>query len=112
MYLLKIGRRQTLTDPDKILQAYVGRTQISCVKILVPLAKGAQNGGRKCVFLLRYSELAFLFKGQIGMKLNLNRRILKLFPQGGDFAPKLPFSGCFDGSPCDRATGQGLRFST
>jgi len=34
-------------DPDKILQAYVGRTQISRVKILVPWAKGAQNGGEK-----------------------------------------------------------------
>jgi len=34
MYLFKIGfrelLRQTATDPDKILQVYVGRTQISC----------------------------------------------------------------------------------
>jgi len=34
MYLLKIGFSQitpaTATDPDKILQVYVGRTQISC----------------------------------------------------------------------------------
>ena len=44
--------------------------------------------------------------------LNLNRRILKIFPHGGDFAPKSPFYGCFDGSPCDRPTSQGLRFST
>jgi len=39
-------------DPDKILQAYVGRTQISRVNILAPCAKGAQNGGEKVhVFL-------------------------------------------------------------
>jgi len=34
-------------DPDKILQHIVGRTQISCAKILEPWAKGAQNGGEK-----------------------------------------------------------------
>jgi len=34
-------------DPDKVLQAYVGRTQISCAKILEPWAKDAQNGGEK-----------------------------------------------------------------
>jgi len=39
-------------DPDKILQAYVGRTQISRVKMLAPWAKGVQNGGQKVhVFL-------------------------------------------------------------
>ena len=37
--------RQTLTDPDKILHAYVGRTQISRVKTWALCAKGAQNGG-------------------------------------------------------------------
>jgi len=30
-----------------IVQPYVGRTQISRVKILAPWAKGAQNGGEK-----------------------------------------------------------------
>jgi len=46
MYLFKIGfsqmkqLRQTLTDPDKILEAYVGRTLISRVKTLAPSAKG------------------------------------------------------------------------
>jgi len=34
-------------DPDKILQAYVSRTQISRITILAPWAKGAQNGGGK-----------------------------------------------------------------
>jgi len=34
-------------DPDKILQACVGRTQISRVKILAQWAKGAHNGGEK-----------------------------------------------------------------
>jgi len=34
-------------DPDKILQTFVGRIQISCVKILETWAKGAQNGGEK-----------------------------------------------------------------
>jgi len=51
MYLIKIGFSQitpaTLTDLDKILQAYVGRSQISCLKILAPWAKGVQNGGEK-----------------------------------------------------------------
>jgi len=34
-------------DPDKILQTYVGRTQISRVKMLALWAKGVQNGGQK-----------------------------------------------------------------
>jgi len=39
--------RQTLTDPDKILQAYVGRTKISHVKLLVPWAKWAKMAAKK-----------------------------------------------------------------
>ena len=73
------------------------------------------------VFCNGYNEL--FVTGQIGMKfgeenvnrcplLNLNRRILKVFAQGGDFALKPPFLGCFDGSVCQRITNQGLRFST
>jgi len=51
MYLLKIGcSRIILTDPDKILRAYVGRTQILHVKILAPWAKGMQNGVEKVRF--------------------------------------------------------------
>jgi len=46
-WLFANNSRQTLTDPDKILKAHVGRTQISCVKILAPWAKEAQNGGEK-----------------------------------------------------------------
>jgi len=39
-------------DPDKILQAYVGQTQISRVKILEPWAKWTQDGGENVgVFL-------------------------------------------------------------
>jgi len=34
-------------DLDKILLSYVGQTQISCVKILEPWGKGAQNGSEK-----------------------------------------------------------------
>jgi len=34
---------------NEILQAYVGRTQISRVKILAPWAKGAHNGSEKGV---------------------------------------------------------------
>jgi len=43
-------------------KAYVGRTQISRVKILAPLAKGAQNGGK------RYMNSHFFVAGQIDMK--------------------------------------------
>jgi len=62
--------RQTATDPDKILQVYVGRTQISCVKILAPWAKGAQNGGEKggSFFCNGYNELAFFVAGHMVMK--------------------------------------------
>jgi len=67
MYLLKIGFSlfwQTLTDPDKILQAYVGRTQISCVKLLEPWTKEAQNGGgMRGSFCNGYNELPFLCNG-------------------------------------------------
>ena len=55
--------RQTLTDPDKILQSYVGRTQISRVKILTPCAKEAQSGGERWVFCEGYIEFAFLCNG-------------------------------------------------
>jgi len=83
--------RQTAMDPGKILQLYVGQTQISCVKILAPWAKGAQNGGEKGgSFCNEYNELAFFVVGQIGMKfgenvnhcplLNLNWRVLKICP--------------------------------
>jgi len=63
--LLKIGFSQitlaTLTDPDKTLQAYVGQTRISHVKILAPWAKGMQNGCQKGVcFCNRYNEVVFL----------------------------------------------------
>jgi len=52
-------------DPDKILQHIVGRTQISCAKILEPWAKGSQNGGEKSgsFFCNGYNELAFLCNG-------------------------------------------------
>jgi len=51
-------------DPDKILQAYVSRTQMSRVKTLAPWAKGVQNGGQKVhVFCNGYNELAFLCNG-------------------------------------------------
>jgi len=67
MYLLKIDFSRItpaiLTDPDKILRAYVGRTQISGVKILTPWAKGAQNGGEKGACFCNcngYNELSFL----------------------------------------------------
>jgi len=52
------------TNPDKILQTYVGRTQISRVTILAPSDKGAQNSGEKVgVFCKVYNELAFLCNG-------------------------------------------------
>ena len=56
-------------DPDKILQAYVGRTQIWRVKILGPWTKGAQNGGEKVDASCNgYNELALLFNGTDRMK--------------------------------------------
>ena len=58
-------------DPDKILQAYVGGTQMSCVKILAPWAKWAQNGGEKgaCFFVVTSTMNSHFFvMGQIGMK--------------------------------------------
>jgi len=74
----------------KILQAYVGQTQISHVKILAFEPKGAKwlrKGGRFCN---GYNELAFLcirtdrheFREKVNRcpLLNLNRRILKIFP--------------------------------
>jgi len=65
-----------------------------------------------------YSELAFLCNGTDGHEiraknvsrchlLNLNRRIPKIFPQGGDFALKPLFLGCFDRSVGGRPTGRG-----
>ena len=70
-----------------------------------------------------YSEVVFLFNRtdwrEIPAKnvnqcalLKLNRRILKIFAYGVILPPKPPFWGCFDESPCNRATGQGLRILT
>jgi len=39
--------------------------------------------------------------------LNVNRRILKIFPYGVTLPQNHHFGVVFDGSPCDRATGQG-----
>jgi len=56
-------------DPDKILHAYVGPTQIARVKILAFCAKGAQNGGKKVhVFVTDTMNSRFFVTGQIGMK--------------------------------------------
>ena len=73
------------------------------------------------VFCNGTMKLFFVVTGQIGMKFGQKRQSVSSvepcknyenFPLRGDFAPKPPFCGCFDGSPCDRPTSQGLRFST
>jgi len=69
--------RQTLTDPDKILQVYLGRTQISGVKTLTSWAKGVQNGGEKMgVYCNGYSEVVFFVTGQVGMKCVGKRQLV------------------------------------
>jgi len=55
-------------DPDKILQAYVGRTQIWRVKILTPWVQGVQNGGKKVHVFCNGLNSHFFVTGQIGMK--------------------------------------------
>jgi len=76
-------------DLDKILQAYVGQTEISYVKNFGPWSKGVSR--KVSVFCNRYNEVVFLGNEQISMKfgqksvnwcalLNLNRRIQKIFP--------------------------------
>jgi len=108
-------------DPDKILQAYVGWAEIWRINILASWAKGPQNGGEKMsVFVTGTTELAFLCNGtdrhEIRENVNryalldLNRRILKIFPQG--VCSKTAILASFDGSPCHRSAGQGLHFST
>ena len=79
-------------DPNKILQAYVGRTQISRVETFAPWAKGGKVTVKRVgVFCNEYNELAFLCNGtdrhEIRTKnvnrcplLNLSRRILKTCP--------------------------------
>ena len=89
MYLLKIGFSRI--TPANIFG--LNFTSICRLNSNLTLwAKGAQNGGEKgtCFFCNGYSELAFFVTEQIGMKfgknvnlyalLNLNRRILKIFP--------------------------------
>ena len=88
----KSAFREYLTDPDKILQANVSRTQISGFKILAPRAKGAQKWRRKSgCFYNWYNQVVFRCNGidrheiraktSIGVLalLNLNRGILKIF---------------------------------
>ena len=60
-----------MTDPHKIFTAYVGRTQISRVKILAPWVKRAQNGDKKVgIFVMGRPTMNshFFVTGQIGMK--------------------------------------------
>jgi len=58
---------QTLTDPDKILQTYVGRAQISGVKVVVPWPKGCKMAVKRVEgFFNGYNELAFLCNGTNG----------------------------------------------
>jgi len=70
--LLKIGFFATnfrKPYPDKILQAYVGRTQISCVKILALWAKGRKMAVKWCELCCNgYNELAFVYNGTFGQK--------------------------------------------
>jgi len=62
--------RQTLTDTDKILLAYVGRTQVSCVNMLAPWAKWGPkwrwNGWE--FFVTGTMNSHFFATVQIGMK--------------------------------------------
>ena len=108
IYLLNIGFSRiilaNLTDRDKILQAYVGWTQISRVKILLPEPK-KQNGGEKWVFCSGYNKLICFVTGQIGMKFGKNTSIGVLywtlieefwkFSLKGRFCPKTAIFGLF-----------------
>jgi len=68
-----------------------------------------------------YNEVAFLCNGTNRHEirenvnrcvlLNLSSGILKIFRYRGDLVPNAIF-GRFEGSPCDSAASQGLRFST
>ena len=66
--------RQTLTDPNYILQAFVGRTHISHVTILPLWAKGGAKWWRKggCFVTVTMNSLFFL-TGHIGMKFGKKR---------------------------------------
>jgi len=57
-------------DPHKILQAYVGQTQILRVEILTPGLKGCKMVAKKVgVFCNCYSELAFLCSGTVQLEI-------------------------------------------
>jgi len=82
--------------------------QISRVTILAPCDKVAQNGGENVgAFVTGTIKSLCFVTGQIGMKFGKKRQsvpllnveeFLKFFLRnGGDFAPKQPFSVCFDG---------------
>jgi len=68
-------------DPDEILQAYVGRTLISHVKIGAACAKGAQNGGENggSFFVTGTMNSHFLLTGQIGIKFGQKTSIDMLY---------------------------------
>jgi len=91
---------QTVTDPDKSLQAYVDRTQISRVKFWRPGPKGRQMAAKKVMFLVTGTmKLFFLCNGidwhEIPANnvnqcplLNLNKRILKKISLKGVILPQ------------------------
>jgi len=52
--------QQMLTDHDKVLLAYVGRTQTLCANILAPGPKGAKWLQKRWMFCNVYNGLVFL----------------------------------------------------
>jgi len=116
--------KQELSSTDKILQAYVGRTQVSCVNILAPWAKwGAKwrwNGWE--FFVTGTMNSHFFATVQIGMKFRQKCQSLssiesylkksEKLPLRGWFCTKPPFFGLLWRLSLTQAYRSGVTFST
>jgi len=68
--------RQTLTDPNNFLQAYVDRTQIWRVKILATWAKALNGGEKGGCFVAGTMNLFFFVTEHIVMKVGGKRQFV------------------------------------
>jgi len=102
---------KTLTDPDNILQTYVGRTQsqISVLKFWRPRPKGPKMAVKRWEFFCNwYNELAFLCNGTDWLDIREKTSIGVLywteefwkFSLKECFCHKTTILGCIYWSPC------------
>ena len=121
MYLLRI-RFSRITPANlngsgsNFTGVYVGRTQISCVKILAPWLNGHKMAAKRwSYYVAGTTNSHFFVTGQIGMNSGKRQSVCsknsEKFSIKRLFCLKTAILGCFDGPSCHRPTCLRLGFS-